>query len=112
MLPVFLTFILFSTLFIYLVPTTRSKILGVLYMLTLFSLIWGIGGFVFSGKSTSGELYVFYAFYIFILGIHIPLLLKFSHINHKKDLIKSARTILGEDVRHLNEKELHYRLKH
>jgi hypothetical protein len=112
MLPVFFTFIPFAVLFIYLIPTTRSKILGILYMLVLLFFIWGVGGFVFSGKPSSNEIYVFFAFYIFILGIHVPLFLKLMHINHKKELIKSARKILGTDVKHLSEEELHYRIKH
>lgn len=112
MLPFFATFIPFAAIFLYMVPTSRSKSLGFFYLMILFFLIWGIGGFVFSGNPTANETYVFYAFYIFILGIHIPLLLKLSQIDHKKEAIKSARKILGKDISHLNEEELHYRLKH
>ena len=109
---VILTFLIFSGLFIYLVPTSRSKIAGVVYLTVLGFFIWGIAGFIFSSQPTVSELYVFYAFYIFVLAIHAPLLLKFSQINHKKEHLKNARTILGSDVKHLSDEELHYRLKH
>jgi hypothetical protein len=110
MLPVVLSFIPFAAFFIYLIPTSRSRILGTLYLLLLVFLLWGIGGLVFSAKPTPNEVYVFYAFYIFILGLHIPLLLKFTQINHKKEHLKNARSILGQDVKHLSDSELHYRI--
>lgn len=112
MTPILLTFVPFALIFVYLVPTPRSKVASIFYLLTTLFLIWGVGGFVFSGNPTPNELYVFYAFYIFVLGIHVPLLLKLSQINHKKDSLKSARKILGDDIKHLNEQELHYRIKH
>jgi TctA family transporter len=112
MLPVTLTFIPFALLFVYLIPTARSRSAGVLYLAFLVFFIWGVGGFIFSGKPTANEMYVFYAFYIFILGIHTPLLIKMSQIKHKKEHLKSARNILGSDVKHLTDDELHYRLKH
>lgn len=112
MLSVLITFCLFAIFFIYLIPTSRSKSAGVMYLVFLGFFIWGIAGFVFSGKPTANELYVFYAFYIFILAIHIPLLLKMSQINHKKEHLKNARSILGTDVKHLSDSELHYRIKH
>lgn len=83
-----------------------------MYLIFLGFFIWGISGFIFTGQATSNEVYVFYAFYIFVLGIHLPLLLKFSQINHKKEHLKSARAILGPDVKHFTDQELHYRLKH
>lgn len=112
MLPIFATFIPFALLFIYFIPTSRSRILGILYMFLLLFFVWGVGGFVFAGAPTANEFYVFYAFYIFLLGIHIPLILKFSQLSNKKDSLKSARKILDSDVRHLTDSELHYRLKH
>lgn len=86
--------------------------MGVIYLLLLLFFIWGVGGFIFSGKPTENEKYVFYAFYIFILGIHIPLMLKLHQTEAKKHTVKSARQILGKDIQHLNDAELHYRLKH
>jgi hypothetical protein len=112
MLPVLITFVLLAGIFIYLIPSSRSKIAGILYISLLLFFIWGIGGFVFAGKPTTNEIYVFYAFYIFILGIHIPLFLKLSQISQKKEHIKKARKILGMDVKHMTDEELHYRLKH
>lgn len=112
MLPVIISFVTFAGLFIYLIPSSRSKVAGILYLILIGLFIWGIGGFVFSGNPTTNEQYVFYAFYIFILGIHVPLLIKFSQINHRKESLKSAKKILGSDVKHLTEDELHYRLKH
>lgn len=112
MLPVLITFSLFAIFFIYLIPTSRSRVLGTLYLLVLLFLLWGIGGLVFSAKPTHSEIYVFYAFYIFILGLHVPLLLKLSQINHKKEHLKNARSILGSDVKHLSDEELHFRIKH
>lgn len=111
MLPVLITFSLFAIFFIYLIPTSRSRVLGTLYLLVLLFLLWGIGGLVFSAKPTQNEIYVFYAFYIFILGVHIPLLIKLSHINHKKEHLKNARNILGHDIKHLTDQEVHYRIK-
>jgi hypothetical protein len=105
-------FIIFASIFVYLIPTSRSKIAGVLYLIVLGFFIWGISGFIFSGQPSSNETYVFYAFYIFILGLHIPLLLKFSQIDHRKEHLSSARKILGSDVKHLSDQELHYRIKH
>lgn len=112
MLPILITYLLFSIIFLYVIPTSRSRVLGVMYLFLILFFIWGIGGLLFAGNPTDNEKYVFYAFYMFILGIHIPLFIKMSQINSKKEVLKLARKFLEDDVKHLTDKELHYRIKH
>lgn len=111
MLPILITYLLFSIIFLYVIPTSRSRVLGVMYLLLILFFIWGIGGLLFASNPTGNEKYVFYAFYTFILGIHIPLMLKLHQTDVKKHAVKSAKQILGKDIQHLTEDELHYRLK-
>ncbi len=99
---------------IYLSPTTRTKVTFAFHFVLLYFLMAGVLGFVESDQSNKkdSQLFAVYATYGFIWLLHFPLIYRLYSIDHHKQLIKNARNIFNDDIKHLSDGELHHSLKH
>lgn len=103
--------LLMALLFVYLSPSIRIRVLSAVYFIFLAIVLSGIEGFIFAGDPTQNEQYAFWALYLFVLIIHIPLVIKLLQLDFKRRHIRSARDIFGEDLKHLSDHQLHKHLE-
>ena len=99
-------------LMVFLTPSVKTRFIIIVYFLLLFLFLWGVEGFLYSGKPSQNERYAFTAFFIFLVALHIPLIIRLTQIDFKKHKIKNARGSFGRDILHLDDEQLHRHLEH
>lgn len=92
-------------------PSAGLKITFLFYLIFLYILFSGIGGFVYSLENKNAHL-ALEATEIIVFLLHLPLIYRLTKIDHHKHRVDKAREIFGKDIGHLDDHELKKQLAH